>query len=158
MADDNAIELLRRGDARFSARATLDTFRQEIALNFAPQHASWTTELQLGEDFASHLMDGTPLIVAEDYVGMIGSMLRPAGRQWFWHRTPYEDMNADPVVRDYLDWRSQQLMRFLFERTTGAEGALSEADTFYGLFGDAVLSIDYATADRRSLTVQHFHS
>ena len=99
MADDNAIELLKRGDARFSARAQLDSFRQEIALNFAPQHASWTTELQLGEDFAAHLMDGTPLIVAEDYIGMIGSMLRPAGRQWFWHRTPYEDLNNEPHVR-----------------------------------------------------------
>ena len=158
MSDDNAIELIKRGDARFSRRQQLDTYRQEVALMFAPQHASWTTELNLGEDFAAHLMDGTPLIVAEDYVSMIGSMLRPAGRQWFWHRTPYEDMNADPEIRDYLDWRSQQLMRFLFERTSGAEGALSECDQFYGLFGDGVLATDYATPERRRLTVQHYHS
>ena len=158
MADENAVELLKRGDARFSRRQQLDTYRQEVALMFAPQHAAWTTELNLGEDFAAHLMDGTPLIVAEDYVSMIGSMLRPAGRQWFWHRTPYEDMNAEPEIRDYLDWRSQQLMRFLFERTSGAEGALSEADQFYGLFGDAVIAIDYDTPERRRLTVQHYHS
>lgn len=158
MADDNATELCKRGDARFARRQSLDTFRQEIALNFAPQHASWTTALNLGDDFAAHLMDGTPLIVAEDYVGMIGSMLRPAGRQWFWHRTVYDEVNNDPEVRDYLDWRSTQLMRFLFERGTGAEGALTEADTFYGLFGDAVLSVDYATAKRDRMVVQHFHS
>jgi hypothetical protein len=158
VADENAIELIKRGDARFGKRQTLDSYRQEVALMFAPQHAAWTTDLNLGEDFAAHLMDGTPLIVAEDYVSMIGSMLRPAGRQWFWHRTPYEDMNAEPEIRDYLDWRSQQLMRFMFERTSGAEGALAEADVFYGLFGDAVIAIDYATPERKRLTVQHYHS
>lgn len=158
MPDDNAVELIKRGSARFARRASLDTLRQEIALNFAPQHASWTTQQELGDDFAAHLVDGTPLIIAEDYVGQIGAMLRPAGRQWFWHRTAHESVNEDPEVRDYLDWRSRQLMRLLFERSTGAEGALTEADQFYGLFGDAVLSIDYATHERRSLVIQHHHS
>lgn len=158
MADDNAVELIKRGDARFAARASLDALRQEIALNFAPQHASWTETLDLGRDFAAHLVDGTPLIVARDFCDMIGATLRPPGRQWFWHRTPYSDINERPENRDYLDWRSQQLMRFMTERSTGFGGAMDEADDFYGLFGDAVLAVDYATPKRRSLSVQHYHS
>lgn len=158
MADDNAIELLKRGDKRFSARSSLDTFRQEIALMFAPDLACWTTELQLGEDFAAHLIDGTPLIIADEYVSMIGSMLRPAGKQYFWHRTGFDDLNNIPRVREYLDWRSTQMMRITFDRVTGAEGALSEADRFYGLFGDGVLSVDYANEKRDTLRVQSFHT
>jgi hypothetical protein len=87
MSDDNAVELIRRSDRRFSKRAQLDSFRQEVALNFAPWLAEWTTELQLGDDYAAHLIDGTPLLLARDFVGQIGAMLRPPGKQWFWHRT-----------------------------------------------------------------------
>lgn len=158
MADDNAVELLKRGDRRFSKRQQLDSFRQEIALNFAPHHASWTTQLNLGDDFASHLIDGTPLIIADDYIGMIGSMLRPAGKQWFWHRSQDDELNQEPEVRTYLDWRSTQMNRIVFDRVTGAEAALDEADEFYGLFGDAVLMVDYATHARDRLMVQHYHS
>ncbi len=145
--DDNAKELLKRGDARFAARADLDNFRQEIALNFAPWDASWTEELQWGEDFASHLVDGTPLLLARDYVNMIPSFLRPPGKQWFWRRTSSEDLNNDPQAREYLDWRSRQTMRIIFDRETGAQKAFKVSDRFYGLYGDAVLSVD--TCDKQ---------
>lgn len=158
MSDDNALELIKRGDARFAARQTLDSLRQEIALQFAPDLACWTTQLQLNEDFAAHLVDGTPLIIAEEYIGMIGSMLRPAGKQWFWHRTGFDDLNNDPEVRDYLDWRSTQMMRITFDRITGAEGALTETDRFYGLFGDGVLSTDYADNERNHLKIESYHT
>lgn len=158
MADENAKELTQRGDRRFAKRASLDSFRQEVALNFAPHLASWTSTIDLGADFASHLTDGTPLLVARDYVGYIRSMLRPDGKQWFWHRTGFDDLNNDPAVRDYLDWRSSQMLRIAFDRVTGAEGALVEADEFYGLFGDAVISVDYATHERDALRLQTHHS
>lgn len=158
MADDNAIELIKRGDARFSARQQLDSLRQEQALLFAPHYAGWTTQLQLGDDYAAHLMDSTPMIIARDFTGSIGGYIRPPGKLWFKHRAPDEDLNDDPEVSDYLLWRSRRLMRFLFERSTGAEGALAEADVFYGVFGDAVIAIDYDSPTRRRLTVQHYHS
>lgn len=142
MSDDNAKELIKRGDARFSKRQQLDQFRQEIALNFAPWHASWTSTLQWGEDFASHLVDGTPLLLARDYIGQIGAMLRPPGKQWFWHRTGVEKVNEVRANREYLDWRSKQMMRIMTDRTTGFFRAMKQADEFYGLFGDAVISID----------------
>lgn len=158
MSDDNALELIKRGDRRFSKRASLDSYRQEVALNFAPHLASWNATLHLGDDFAAHLTDGTPLLLARDFVGQIGAMLRPAGKQWFWHRTALDDLNADPAVRNYLDWRSSQMMRIAFDRVTGAEGALTEADEFYGLFGDAVISVDYATHERETIRLQTNHS
>lgn len=142
MSDSNAVELIKRGDGRFSKRQQLDSFRQEIALNFAPWHASWTSQLQWGEDFASHLVDGTPLLLARDYIGQIGAMLRPPGKQWFWHRTGREQLDNNRGIREYLDWRSTYMMRVMTDRPTGFFRATKQADEFFGLFGDAVISVD----------------
>ena len=157
MSDDNAIELIRRGDGRFSKRAQLDSFRQEIALNFAPWHASWTQTLTWGEDFASHLVDGTPLLLARDYVGQIGAMLRPPGKQWFWHRTASDEANQVRENREYLDWRSRQMMRIMTDRPTGFFRATKQADEFFGLFGDAVISVD-TDAQQEGLRLGCFHT
>lgn len=157
MSDQNAVELLKRGDARFAKRQQLDTFRQEVALQFAPWLASWTTELVLGDDFAAHLIDGTPLILARDFVGQIGAMLRPPGKQYFWHRTHLDKLNTDREAREYLDWRSEQMLRIMTDRVTGFMRAAKQADEFFGLFGDAVLSVDLApTFD--SLRVRSWHT
>jgi len=142
LSDSNAVELIKRGDARFSKRAQLDSFRHEIALNFAPWDAEWNATNQWGEDFASHLIDGTPMLLAREYLNMIESYLRPAGKQWFWRRTASEDTNNDPTAREYLDWRSRQTMRIIYDRPTGAPRAFKDCDRFYGLYGDGVLSID----------------
>lgn len=157
MADDNAAELLKRGDKRFAKRQTLDSFRQEVALNFAPWLAQWTTTIQWGEDFASHLADSTPLLLARDFVGQIGAMLRPPGKQWFWHRTSDDALNNDAEVRDYLEWRSKRMMQIMNDRVTGMLGACKQADTFFGLFGDAVLSVD-TDKHRESLRFAAYHT
>lgn len=157
MADDNALELLKRGDARFSKRQQLDTFRQEVALNFAPWHASFTTELVLGDDFASHLIDGTPLLLARDFVSQIGSMTRPEGKQYFWHRSHLDKVNESRGAREYLDWRSGRQLRILNDRVTGWTRATKQADEFFGLFGDAVISVDLSV-QHDSLRVRNWHT
>lgn len=157
MPDENAAELIKRGDRRFSARQNLDRMRQELALNFAPHLAEWTRPLILGQDFASHLVDGTPLLLAREFVGQIGAMLRPAGKQWFWHRHHDDEINTDRNCREYLDWRSGQMMRIMTDRMTGFHRATKQADEFFGLFGDAVISVD-ASDDRSTLRVANWHT
>lgn len=157
MADANAIELIKRGDGRFSKRASLDSMRHEIALNFAPHLAEWTETQQWGTDYASHLIDGTPLLMARDFIGQIGSMLRPAGKQWFWHRTSDEDTNNVREHREYLDWRSQQMMRIMTDDPTGFHRSVKVGDEFFGLFGDAVLSVD-TDEFRESLRIGAWHT
>lgn len=154
--DQRAKDLCSRSAKRFSARSHLDSLRQEVARNFFPWLASWTTEMNLGEDLASDLVDGSPLIIARDFIGQIGAMLRPPGKQWFWHRTEIEDINNDIECRSYLDWRSRQMMRIIFDRVTGAKRALKQADEFFGGFGDAVLSVDLSAA-QDSLRVRSYH-
>lgn len=142
MADTNAIELIKRGDKKFSARATLDQFWQEVALNFVPWQACFTQDLMWGEDFAAHLMESTPVLLARDLSGQIGSMLRPVGKQWFNVRTPFEKLNNDRRIREVLDWRSQQMMRIMYDRVTGFTRATKQTDEFFAVFGNAVLHCD----------------
>lgn len=157
MSEDNAVELIKRGDRRFSKRTSLDGLRQEIALNFAPYLAQWTTETTWGEDYAAHLVDGTPLLLARDFVGQIGGMLRPPGKQYFWHRTAQDDTNNVRENREYLDWRSAQMMRIMTDGITGFNRATKVADEFFGLFGDAVLSVD-TSPERDSLRIAAWHT
>lgn len=157
MADDNAVELIKRGDKRFANRQNLDSMRQEIALNFAPYLAEWTTPVILGQDYASHLIDGTPLLLAREFVGQIGAMLRPAGKQWFMHRHHDDDINNDRECREYLDWRSGQQMRIMTDRMTGFHRATKQADEFFGLFGDAVMSID-SSEQRDTIRIASWHT
>lgn len=157
MADDNALELIKRGDRRWSKRQQLDSFRQEVALNFAPWHASWTSQIQWGEDFAAHLIDSTPILLARDFVSQVGSMLRPSGKQWFWHRTYSDEINSNRQYREYLDWRSQQCLRILSDRVTGSQRALKQTDEFFSLFGDGVLAVDLCKK-RESLRLRAYHS
>ena len=154
--EQRAVDLCARSDKRFSAREHLDSLRQEIARNFFPWHAAFTTEMNLGDDFADDLIDGTPLIIARDFIGQIGAMLRPPGKQWFWHRTEDEDINNDIECRSYLDWRSRQMMRIIFDRVTGAKRALKQADEFFGGFGDAVISVDLSK-QQDSLRIRSYH-
>lgn len=155
--DENAKELILRGNRRFSARQQLDSMRQEIALNFAPYLAEWQGTINLGQDFAGHLIDGTPLLLARDFVSQIGSMLRPAGKQWFWHRTALDDVNNIREVREYLDWRSGQMMRIMTDTVTGFQRATKQADEFFGLFGDAVLTVD-TDYNQESLRIAAWHT
>lgn len=157
MADTSAVELIKRADARWTKRTNLDSFRQEIALNFAPWLASWNTEVQWGDDFASHLVDGTPLLLARDYVGQIGAMLRPPGKQYFWQRTALDGVNNNREAREYLDWRSRQQMRIMTDRVTGFYRSTKQADEFYGLFGDAALFVD-SDPTMTTLRLGSFHT
>lgn len=145
MADSNAAELIKRGDKKFGARSQLESFWQEVALNFVPWQACFTTELQWGEDFGAHLMESTPVLLARDLTGQIGSMLRPVGKQWLNVRTPFEHLNNDRRVREALDWRSQQMMRIMFDRVTGLSRAAKITDEFFAVFGNAVLHCDLST-------------
>lgn len=155
--DLNAVELCARAQKRHDGRAQLMDFWQETAEQFAPWRADFTSELTWGTDYAAHLMESTPLIVARTFKDQIGSMLRPEGKQYFFHRTPYDDYNDDPEVRDYLDWRSRQLARIVFDRVSGAHRALKTTDEFFALFGQGVLSVDLAKKSLDRLHIASHH-
>jgi len=73
-------DLIEQGDKLFSKRSGLMSFWQDVAENFYPERADFTTTRTMGEDFAAHLMSGYPVLVRRDLANNLSSMLRPRGR------------------------------------------------------------------------------
>jgi len=51
--DDNAKELMKRGDKLFSAKEPFNSLCQEIAMNFYSARADFTQKIELGNEFAA---------------------------------------------------------------------------------------------------------
>src|SRR5262245_66256106 len=80
-------DLIAQGDKLFARRQNLTAFWQEVAENFYPERADFTTTGRMGEDFAAHLMSGYPVLVRRDLGNNLSAMLRPKGETWARLRT-----------------------------------------------------------------------
>ena len=79
--DSRAREVIRIGDALFSAKRTVDGLWQEIALNFYPERADFTTKRNDGEEFSDHLFSSYPGLARRELGNMLSEFLRP--EKWF---------------------------------------------------------------------------
>lgn len=81
--DNNGKELMKRCKRLFERKSTFDSLCQEIASNFYSARADFTTQINLGDEFASHQVDSYPELVRRDLANAFASMLRPSNQQWF---------------------------------------------------------------------------
>ena len=56
------------GDKLFADRRSLDSLWQQIAEQFYPERADFTSSRHLGADFADHLMTGGPSLIRRDFI------------------------------------------------------------------------------------------
>jgi hypothetical protein len=138
--DDNGKELLKRGNKLFEKKAQFDSLCQEIAMNFYAARSDFTTEITLGEEFASHQVDSYPELVRRDLANAFASMLRPSNQQWFEAHVD-DDLEEDKQVRAYLEYMTKVTSRMLYDPATNMRRACTEADNDLAAFGNAVMSI-----------------
>ena len=69
-------------DDLFAKKAPLNTLHQEIADQFYPERADFTTKRSLGTDFAANLMTSYPVLCRRDLGDQFSSMLRPTAKEW----------------------------------------------------------------------------
>jgi len=153
--DDNAKELMRRGNKLFEQKAPFDTLCQEIASNFYSARADFTTKINLGDEFASHLVDSYPELVRRDLANAFASMLRPSNQQWF-SASVDEDLEAQKDVKTYLEYMDKVTSRILYDPETNMRRACTEADSDLAAFGNAVLSI-VDNKNRDGLNIRAWH-
>jgi hypothetical protein len=138
--DDNAKELMKRGNKLFEAKAPFDSLCQEIAVNFYSARADFTTKIELGNEFASHQVDSYPELVRRDLANAFASMLRPSNQQWFQAHVD-DDLEQDNSVRAYLEYMNKVTSRILYDPATNMRRTAAEADNDLAAFGNAVVSI-----------------
>lgn len=144
-------DLIQQSDNLFSKKANLDSLWQEIAENFNPIRADFTSQRYFGKDFASQLASSYPLIIARSFCNAISTFLRPKGQEWFKIITEdYEELDNDS--REWLEKATITQRRVIYDPESGFDRAAEQVDYDYSLFGNGVMEI---RADFKSTTLLH---
>lgn len=144
MADNNGKALCERAGRLFSKKEGLNSLHQEIALQFYPERADFTGERTFGEEFASHLFDGSPVRYRRDLGNAFSSMLRPRGQPWFRATIEDEEAMEEPGIGAWLEAATRVMRRMLYPNGAKSQfvRATKSGDHDYAAFGNAVLSVD----------------
>jgi hypothetical protein len=142
MSDNNGKELCKRFDKMFSKREPLSSLWQELAMQFYPERADFTSEITLGDEFASHLFDSSPVLARRDLGNAFSSMLRPRGQPWFRCTVTDDDIVEKPGVKKWLENSTNIMRRALYERGANFVRATKQGDHDYAAFGQCVLSVE----------------
>ena len=134
-------DILQIGDKLFSKRQPLLSVWQTMAENFYPIRADFTTSHVWGDEFASHLMTGRPVLAHRDLGNALSSMLRPRGTPWFYARTGDEEMNDNADVRQWLDDKSDVMRRIMYDQRSQFVRATKQGDNDFAAFGQCVIQV-----------------
>lgn len=139
-------DLVAQGDRLFSKRSMLHSHWQDIAMNFCPNRAEFTTTRQIGEEYASHLMTGRPILAHRDLSNSLSAMLRPRGQPWFHARTGEERINTDASAKQWLDAKADVMRRIIYDPRAQFTRATKQGDHDFTAFGQTVISVDINAA------------
>lgn len=141
------------GDRLFSKRENLLTFWQDVAEQFSPQTADFTTTLTLGEDYAADLATSYPLLVARELIDSFGAMLRPSQKD---AAVMVVDGLDDHEGKKWLEWATKIQRRAMYDRAAQYTIAAKDGEHDFSLFGQAVLTVE-KMPDRSSLLFRSWH-
>lgn len=142
--DENAKELCRREEKLFNAKSNLDALNQELAYNFYPERADFTTERALGVEFATDLFDGEPLRCRRGLGDIRASMLRPRGQEWFRAKLGDDELNERPDIARFLQAVNDRARSRIYEARSGFVKAEKQADHDVVTFGGSIKSFEAA--------------
>lgn len=149
----NCIQAIKdQGRQLFDKRSGLLTLWQNIAENFYPARADFTTTRNLGDDYASHLMSSYPVIACRDLANSIGTMLDLSKFSMTTNRQDKEDTEA----KQWLEWATSLMRNAMFARPAMLKRALKEGDSDVAPFGQCVYSVEL-NRERTDLLYRCWH-
>jgi hypothetical protein len=147
--------IITQSETLFSKKTTLNSLWQEIAENFYPQRADFTTTRYLGKELADNLTTSYPILAHRDLSNAISTYLRPRSQDWF-KITIFNEDELDNDGKEWLEWATKRMKRFMYEKQSGFTRATKEADADFAAFGQACIytELDY---ENISLNLQCCH-
>ena len=136
----NATTLIGEGDYLFGRKTDLLSYWQELADNFYVERADFTVTRNIGQDFASNLTTGFPLLAARDLGSSLSAMLRPSNKEWF-AITVDDEESLSFRDREWLEKASKRQREIMYDRAAQFTRATKEADKDFVVFGQAVLQL-----------------
>lgn len=127
---------------------------QDIAENFYPLRADFTSDFNLGDDFAGTVMDSFTINSRETLGNAIDSMLRQG--DWFKVGTGDEDRDNRAVNAIALERATKRYRNIIRDPRTMFDRSMKEADHDWVSFGSPVLSWEESpTRDHLVLKAWH---
>ncbi len=152
--DARATELIKQGDTLFN-RQNLMSLCQEIAENFYPIRADFTSKIILGDDLTSHLSTSYPVLAHRDMTNALSTMLRQRGTHWFGIRTGRDEVDEGRAL-EWLEWATDLQFRAMYDRKALFVRATKEGDADFAAFGQAVIFVD-RNHDGDRLLFRNYH-
>jgi hypothetical protein len=153
MADSRADDLLRISGATFTRFGPWYQLCQDIAENFYPLRADFTSSLELS-NFAGNLMDGTTLNARETLGNAIAAMLRQDN--WFEVGTGNPDRDSRAANKSALKRATGILRGIIGHRNSNWTDATKNGDMDWVSFGNPVFSVEEST-DRTHVVFRSWH-
>lgn len=138
--DSRAKQLTEQADYLFGKREQLMSFWQEVAENFYPERADFTTTRSLGDTFADNLTTSYPLLARRDLGNSFSGILRPTNKDWF--RMGVDDPGIDRDSKIWLQWAGGVQKRAMYDRRSMFVRATKEGDHDFAAFGQCVISVE----------------
>lgn len=156
MSKERCKELTAIGDKLFGSRASLESLWQDIAENFHPERADFTTTHSLGNEFASHLMTGFPAVQLRELADQLAGMLRPRSRLWAKLTASNAQINDDSASQQWLEAASERQRKAMYAAKAQFLRATKTSDYDFVAFGQAVI-LPSLNRDRDGLLYRAFH-
>lgn len=147
-------DIIKNSESVFSKRQPLMSLWQNIADNFYPERADFTTKRVIGVDFASHLTTSYPLIARRELGNSFSAMLRPTETPWFSMKT-VRDIDSHES-REWLERAVITMRSAMYDRNSGFVRATKEGDNDFAAFGQCVISVEL-NADSNTLLYRCWH-
>lgn len=153
--EERVAELKRQGDALFERRRSVESLWQDIADNFYPERADFTTTRSIGDEFAAHLTTSYPLLARRALGDWVGMSLRPTNEQWLAIDTTVPD-TIDLEGRRWLEWAAERQYRAMYDRKALLLRAARACDHDFATFGQGVIQVGL-NGTATALLYQNWH-
>lgn len=134
---DRIRRIIERGNKLWADRANLESMWQEIANNFYPERADFTSTRNIGTDYAANLTTSFPLLCRRELGDTFSGMLRP-NKDWFDMHTMREDRERQPD-KAWLETQTKVQRRAMYDIESKFIRATKEADHDFASFGNCVI-------------------
>jgi hypothetical protein len=148
-------DIVKLSDQLFGKRQSLLSLWQEIAEQFYPERADFTSMRYLGEEMTQNLTTSYPLLARRELGNTFSAMLRPKDRDWFMLQASREEAEGLEEQR-WLEWAVQTQRRAMYDRLSGFTRATKQADHDFATFGQCVISLEMSR-DRSRLLYRNWH-
>ena len=135
--DQRARDVLKFGDKLFEDKRMVDSLHQELALNFYPERADFTTQRNQGDEFADHLFSSYPVRARRELGNMLAEFLRPD--KWFSIHVDDDEIDAGDYERAFLEKLNDIQWRAMTDPAANLTGSGGQTDHDLAAFGNGVL-------------------